>query len=196
MIAAAKITYLQERIARYDDQFAYKELFVAFYKPLLLFATSFVKSREQAEEIVSDVFIAIWEKRKRIETVSNLKVYLYVAAKNTAINYLSRQNKITFTSIDEIEPDCTGINLNPEQLMITAEMVHRIKMAIEQLPPQCRIIFKLVKEDGLKYREAAEVLDISVKTVENQVSIAIKRIGQAVNFDLSRAVSSPSRPIY
>jgi RNA polymerase sigma-70 factor (family 1) len=195
MIAIAKINYLQERIARYDDQFAYKELFVAFYNPLLLFALSFVKSKEQAEEIVSDVFISIWEKRKRIDSINNLKVYLFVATKNTALNYLSRQNKTVITDIDDVAVELRSIYFDPEQLLITAEMISRIKEAINQLPPKCRIIFKLVKEDELKYREVAEILDISIKTVENQVSIALKKIGSAINFDITRVISSTQGPL-
>jgi len=190
MIATAKITYLQERIARFDDQLAYKELFVQLYNPLLHFAASFVKSKEPAEEIVSDVFMAIWEKRKRIGSISNLKVYLYVAIKNTAINYLARQNKLLTTNIEEMELEAESIYFNPEQLLITAEMSKRVKEIIDQLPPRCKIIFKLVKEDELKYREVAEILNLSVKTIENQLSIALRKIGAAISFDIKRTISS------
>src|ERR1700755_981297 len=117
MIATAKITYLQERIARYDDQMAYKELFVLLYNPLLQFAAAFVKAKEPAEEIVSDVFMAIWEKRKRIDSISNLKVYLYVATKNAAINYLARQNKLVTSNIDEMALAPDNVYFNPEQLL-------------------------------------------------------------------------------
>jgi len=190
MIAAAKIAYLQERIARYDDQSAYKELFVQLYNPLLLFAASFVKSKESAEEIVSDVFMAIWEKRKRIDSISNLRVYLYVAVKNSAINYLARQNKLVTTNIGEMDLEPESIYFNPEQLLITAEMSRRVKEIVDQLPPKCKIIFKLVKEDELKYREVAEILNLSIKTVENQLSIALRKIGAALSFDIKKTISS------
>ena len=190
MIAAAKIAWMQEQIARYDDESAYKELFVQLYTPLLQFAASFVKSRESAEEVVSDVFMAIWEKRKRIATISNLKVYLYVATRNTAINYLARQNKLVTTNIDEMDLEPESIYFNPEQLLITAEMSKRVKEIIDQLPPRCKIIFKLVKEDELKYREVAEILNLSVKTIENQLSIALRKIGAAISFDIKRTISS------
>jgi RNA polymerase sigma-70 factor (family 1) len=191
MIAIAKIKYLQEQIARNDDTFAYKELFVSFYNPLLRFAVTLVKSREQAEEIVSDVFINIWEKRKRINGITNLKVYLFIAVKNTALNYLSRQNKNLTDSVDEAGMEFKSIYFDPEQLMVTAEMVARIKAAIEELPPKCKLIFKLIKEDELKYREVAEILGVSVKTVESQITIALKKIGTAINFDMRKAIASP-----
>lgn len=193
MIAAAKISYLQEQIARYDDKFAYKELFVSFYNPLLKFALTMV-SREQAEEIVSDVFVHIWEKRKRIDSISNLKVYLYKAVKNTALNYIAKQNRNSTTGMEEVGIELQSIYFNPEQLLITAEMLKRIKLAVDQLPPQCKLVFKLVKEDELKYREVAEILGISVKTVENQVTIALRKIGNSIHFDIKKAISSSSGP--
>jgi RNA polymerase sigma-70 factor (family 1) len=189
MIAAAKIRYLQEQIARNDDAFAYKELFVSFYNPLLRFAHTLVKSREQAEEVVSDVFISIWEKRKRIDSISNLKVYLFIAVKNTSLNYLSRQNKNLTDSVDESSMDLQSIYFDPEQLMVTAEMVARIRAAIEELPPKCKLIFKLVKEDELKYKDVADILNISQKTVESQIAIALKKIGASIQFDIRKAVA-------
>lgn len=191
MIAAAKIKYLQEQIARNDDTFAYKELFVAFYNPLLRFAITLVKSKEQAEEVVSDVFINVWEKRKRINSISNLKVYLFIAVKNTSLNYISRQHKNLTDSVDEAAMEFKSIYFDPEQLMVTAEMVARIRAAIEELPPKCKLIFKLVKEEELKYRDVAEILSISVKTVESQLAIALKKIGASIQFDISKAIAAP-----
>jgi len=176
----------------YDDSFAYKELFLSFYNPLLRFATSLVKSKEQAEEIVSDVFIQIWEKRKRINSINNLKVYLFIAVKNTALNYLSRQNKTLTDNIDLADLELKSIYFDPEQLMVTAEMIARIKQAIEQLPPKCKLIFKLIKEEELKYKDVAEILGLSIKTVEHQVSIALKKIGASIQFDLSKAIAASS----
>ncbi|MFT3932574.1 MAG: RNA polymerase sigma-70 factor [Chitinophagaceae bacterium] len=192
MIAAAKVKYLQEQIARNEDPVAYKELFISFYNPLLRFAITLVKSKEQAEEVVSDVFINIWEKRKRIASISNFKVYLFIAVKNTALNYLSKQNKNLTDNVDEAGIELKSIYFDPEQLMVTAEMVARIKSAIDSLPPKCKLIFKLIKEDELKYRDVAEILGISVKTVESQIAIALKKIGTAIQFDMSRAIAAHS----
>jgi RNA polymerase sigma-70 factor (ECF subfamily) len=74
--------------------------------------------------------------------------------------------------------------------MITAEMLALIQKAIDQLPPKCKMIFKLAKEDGLKYREVAEVLSVSIKTVENQLAIALEKIGNTVHFDVGRSIPS------
>jgi RNA polymerase sigma-70 factor (family 1) len=194
MISANEIQYLQRRIARHDDQQAYKDLFTTLYSYLFQFARTLVKEREAAEEIVSDVFIKVWEKRKDLENIDNLKVYLYVTTRNKAFNYLDKQRRFDTDPIDDVQVELTSVYLDPEQLMITADMLALIQRAIDRLPPKCRIIFRLVKEDGLKYREVAEILDISVKTVENQLAIALHKIGRVVSFDIDTSVSSTLRP--
>jgi RNA polymerase sigma-70 factor (ECF subfamily) len=69
-------------------------------------------------------------------------------------------------------------------------MTNRVQKAINDLPPRCQLIFKLIKEDGLKYREVAELLQVSIKTVENQMAIALRKIGQAIHFDIRTTLSS------
>jgi RNA polymerase sigma-70 factor (family 1) len=192
MIAAERIQALQNRIALFDDQVAYKELFTEFYSYLNRFAVSYVKSKQIAEEIVSDVFIKVWQKRKDIDKISELRVYLYIATRNTALNYLEKQKKSDTYSIEDFPTAFKSVYYNPEQLMITAEMMINIQRAIDHLPPKCKLIFKLVKEDGLKYKEVAEIMGISDKTVENQLAIALQKIGQAVSFDIKRSILSPS----
>ena len=87
--------------------------------------------------------------------------------------------------------DFKSVYFDPEQLMVTAEMVARIKAAIEALPPKCKLIFKLVKEEELKYREVADILNISVKTIESQLAIALKKIGTSISFDIKKAILAP-----
>jgi RNA polymerase sigma-70 factor (family 1) len=188
-IATDRIQYLQSRIARFDDQQAYKELFTSFFSYLYPFALGIVKSKESAEEVVSDIFIKIWEKREALEKIANLKVYLYVATRNKAFNYADNQKRNATNSIEEFSVEFRSRYFDPEQLLITAEMMNLIKKEIDRLPPKCRIIFKLVKEDNLKYKEVAEVLNISLKTVENQLAIALRKIGNAVSFDISKTIS-------
>ena len=190
MINLNEIQFLQHRIAHFDDQQAYKELFTSLYSYLFTFARTLVKSKEPAEEIVSDVFIRIWERRKELDKIDNLKVYLYVSTRNTAFNYLEKQKHQITNSIEDYQAEFTSVYFNPEQLLITADMLALIQKAIDQLPPKCKIIFKLVKEDGLKYRDVAEILNISVKTVENQLAIALSKLGNVVSFDIKKTISS------
>ena len=193
MITVDRLQYLQQRIALLEDQQAYKELFTSLYSYLFRFAKTLVKDKETAEEIVSDVFIKVWEKRKKLQKIHNLKVYLYIATRNIAFNYLDKQKRTATNPLEDIPIELTSVYIDPEQLMITADMLALIHLAINQLPPQCRIIFKLTKEDGLKYREVAEILNLSIKTVENQLSIALHKISKTVSFDIGRTISSTIR---
>ncbi len=188
MISVIRLQYLQNRIAHHDDQWAYQELFSQFYCSLTKFAFSLIKSKQSAEEVVSDVFMKIWEKRATLEQIENLRVYLFVATRNTALNYLDKQKKSCTINLDELqaEPRCTYVD--GEQMLVTAELMLRIHREIDRLPPKCRTIFKLVKEDQLRYKEVAEILHVSVKTVENQLAIALRKIGAAVSFDIKRTI--------
>ncbi|MBO9571027.1 MAG: RNA polymerase sigma-70 factor [Chitinophagaceae bacterium] len=190
MIKSENIEELQQRIALYDDMQAYRQLFFVFYSPLVKFATGFVNSHEQAEEIVSDVFTKIWEKRASLNTIANLRVYLYISTKNTSLNYIAKHRRVQNIGLDDIDIDLPSATLNPEQLMITAEVVNRVDAAIKSLPPRCKLIFKLIREDGLPYKEVAEVLNISVNTIDNQLAIAIKKIALAINLRLNRKIGS------
>jgi len=193
-MTTGEIKELQRRVGRFDDQYAYKELYTLLYGSLFEFAKTLVASRETAEEIVSDVFIRVWERRRELEKIGNLKVYLYVATRNIAFNYLDKQKRNPTGSIDDVDTEFISIYVDPEQLLITADMLALIRHAIDQLPPKCKLIFKLVKDDGLKYREVAEILNLSVKTVENQLAIALEKIGTSVRFEPGRAIPSTVKP--
>jgi RNA polymerase sigma-19 factor, ECF subfamily len=174
------IRLLQQAIACFDDTQAYKQLFLLFYPSLVSFAVSITKSKELSEEIVSDVFLRIWEKRQQLDKVENLSFYLFSAVKNRCLNQLEGQkNKATF-QINDTAIEFRSLYDDPEQRLISAETINEIEKAIQDLPPRCRLIFKLVKEEGFKYKEVAELLQLSVKTIENQMSLAFKKIGMAV----------------
>jgi RNA polymerase sigma-70 factor (family 1) len=192
MIAAERIAFLQLRLAQFEDQKAYEELYVSLYKYLYNFAWSFVKSKQLAEEIVSDVFIKVWQKRTTLQSIDNFKVYLYVATKNISLNYLGKNRNQSYSDIEDLSAELVSNYSDPEQLLITSDMMVLINNAIAQLPSRCRLIFQLVKEDKMKCREVAEILQISPKTVENQVTIAVRKIGNAVRFDIGRALVSPT----
>jgi RNA polymerase sigma-70 factor (family 1) len=189
MIAAQRLEELRVCITTSDDESAYKELFINLYPHLHAFAMQFMKSKQLSEEVVSDVFIKIWERRKSLMAIQNFKIYLFVATKNTALNYLNK-NKSAPLSLDDFPGEFNSSYADPEQLMITSDMMKLINQAILNLPPRCRTIFQLVKYDRMKYKEVAEILNISAKTVENQLAIAIRKIGSSISFDMNRAIPS------
>ena len=187
MIATSLLNKLLNRIALYDDALAYKELFVLYHSKLVQFSTSITHSKESAEEVVSDVFLKIWNTRINLTRIENFHLYVYIVTKNASINCLLRQKKNKAFSLDETVVEFRSIYSDPEQLMITGEMFRRLSNAINGLPPKCRMIFKLIKEDGLKHKEVAQLLNLSIKTVENQMTIALRKVGQSINFNLSKA---------
>ena len=179
------IRRLLTAIAFTNDQAAYKELFVLLHSRLKQFAYSILKSQEEAEELVSDLFIKVWEKRNQLTTIDSPLLYFYTTAKNLAFNRISKQKRQQSLPPEEWLIQLNSIYFDPEQLMMTEEMMRQIRQAINNLPPRCRIIFKLVKEDGLKYREVAELLQLSVKTIEAQMAIALRRLGKYMHMEVN-----------
>ena len=175
---------IQQRAADGDED-AFKKIYYQFYKRLYQFSLSLVKTKEAAEEITEDVFIKIWQQKENLSAIKNLRVYLYIATKNTSLNYLSKKAKENLTEpFDNINIDLYKSTITPEELMITAEMYRKIQQQVETLPPRCKMIFKLIREDGLKYKEVSDILNISVNTIDVQIAIAIKKIALALKPDL------------
>lgn len=164
----------------HDDEDAFKQFFINNFPPLVRFAYAYVKSKESAEEIASDVLLNIWQRRRNLDTINNLKLYLYISAKNRALNYLKKEKRLTTVDMDESSIWLKADDATPEQLAISKEMFQKIRAAITELPPRCQMIYKLVKEDGLKYKDVAAILNLSIKTVEAQMGIAFKKLSEAV----------------
>lgn len=171
------INQLCLQIAEFDDEMAFGELFKLYYTRLLLFTEAILKSREQAEEAVEDVFLKLWENRKVLPAINNINYYLLVAAKHKALDYLEKMKKQAIISLEDVEVEFGDISVNPEDTLISLESVRIIQTIINDLPPRCKLMFRLVKEDGLKYREVADLLNVSIKTVETQLSLALHKIG-------------------
>jgi RNA polymerase sigma-70 factor (family 1) len=171
----------QQQIARGDER-GFDQLFRHFYLHLVSFAVDLVKVRPVAEEIVSDVFVKVWQKKADILLIEKLKIFLFVAVRNQCYNYLRKHSLWNVT----VSPDNVAIlsnAYNPEEDMAFRELQHRLNQAVEQLPDQCKQVFKLVKEDGLKYKEVAVILGISPRTVETQLFRAVKKLRKVLSED-------------
>ena len=172
---------LQKRIAS-DDETAFTQLYLHFGKKLIHFSLSLVRSKEIAEELVEDVFVKLWANRHHISEIENLTVYLYVAVKNRSLNVLSQKaNELIAAPFDYLDTPVDEFAADPYDLMITSEMMASMHQAIEALPPRCKMIFKLIREDGLRYKEVADILNISVNTIDVQMAIAVKKICTALH---------------
>jgi len=175
---------LLRQITEKNDKHAFATLYETMHESLYDFALAIVKLREPAEEITADVFIRLWERRVSMEytRIRSCRLYLFMCVKNASLNYLRNNKRAEQLDLERLSMSNWRLETNPEELMITAEMASRLNRAIGELPAKCGIIFRLVKEEGLSYKEVAQLLDVSEKTVENQIGIALKKIKQAICF--------------
>lgn len=156
-----------------SDCKSFESLFSVYYDPLCNFAYLFVQDRRIAEEVVSDVFLNIWNKRLKINIELNIKSYLYKSTKNASISRL-RKHQPHLVLLDEHRAE-SGFD-TPETLMIQAEKREYINKIIQSLPKKAGLVFRMHKVDGFKYREIAQILSISEKTVENHMGNSIKHL--------------------
>lgn len=178
--------HIQFGISR-GDELMLAELYKQFHKKLLHFSKLITRSQQISEEVVDDVFVKLWSRREKVVDIENITVYLYKAVKNQSLNALSQKAAALISqSFDELDIELEDVANTPEDLMITEEMRQKMQKAIEALPPRCKMVFKLIREDGLKYKEVAEILNISVNTIDVQMAIAIKKICTALNIQKSQ----------
>jgi RNA polymerase sigma-70 factor, ECF subfamily len=160
---------------RSGGEAAFDALFRAFYPRLCGYVVRFTRSSEIAEELVQEIFASVWQRRSTLDPKGSLDQYLFRAARNRALKYL-RQQSVRNRLRDEIEPRCGDRPPTPEEEFRYDEIAAAAQRAIDGLPERCRHIFLLSREGALSYSEIAELLEISVKTVETQMGRALKAV--------------------
>ena len=176
------------------DHKAFRSLFDVVYDSLVAYITTFTLDRENAKDIAQQCFANLWDKRKELNEVLSLRSYLFSMAHNLYIDqYRKEQSKSRLYDQLKIEALSKRIN-EPE--VTTNERAKKLTALVERLPPKCRQILLLNKKEGKKYQEIAEILGISVKTVESQMRIAYQKIREGFNsshflFLLYKFTSSP-----
>ncbi len=170
------ILHLWKLICLHDDEQAFESLFYLLNEPLIKFSVMYVHQKEAAEEIVSDVFVKCWINRKSLENVHRMDTYLFVAVKNQSLNYLKKYSHIHLVQVEDNNDLKFVRTYNPQDELEKKELFFKMEQSIEALPQQCRIIFRLIKEDGIKYKEVAEILNISPRTVQTQLFRAMKKL--------------------
>lgn len=168
------------RVAEYSDERAFRQLFERYYAPLVQYSSYITGCFSLAEEIVSEVFVNLWKNRAKLAEVKNLKQYVYASTKNRTIDHIRQAKNLTFISLDKKDFEEYIIYDNPEKKYLEEEIKLKLQEVILKLPEKCRMIYRLVKEDQMKYQDVAELLDISPKTVENQMIIAMRRIREEI----------------
>ncbi len=169
-----------QKVVEWDDRSAFELLFREHHSDVRTFALALTRSRAMADDVTQEVFIRLWEKRKKLRHIQNFSYYLLTMVRNQSLNLLRKHRYRMEIDLDSVNMERLTLHVNPESLMISSEMLGRINSTVNDLPPRCKLIFFLVKEKGLKYKEVATLLDVSLKNVENQMGIALKRLGAAV----------------
>lgn len=141
-----------------------------------------IPNENTVEDIAQDVFFEFWKKRANIQINTSLKAYLRRAARNRALNHI-RDQRMAFAEESEM-PNLITTDPSINQLLAAEELKKQIDQAIDSLPERCRLVFVLSRFEDMSYREIAENLNISVKTVEHQIAKALKSLRQALGPNL------------
>ncbi len=171
------IACLIKRISASDCESSFRRFFDHFYARMFALALYYTKNQALAEEAVSDVFLKIWQQRRQLEGIKNMQAYLFVAVKRQSLNCLRHTQSLPLF-VHDLEHHILVEARTPENILFSEEVLKVIGQSVEQLPEKCRLVYKLVKEEGLKYKEVAHLLDLSEKTVEMHVGHALKKIRQ------------------
>ncbi len=153
------------------DQLAFKHLFETYFSPLCRFMYVYINKKEVVEELALDIFTYVWENRQTLQIYISFKAYLFQAARNRSLNELRKKDQTI--PLDELNTDIADtllISLEKDELFVL------IQEAIASLPDRCKEVFQLSRDEHLTNKEIAEKLDISVKTVEAQITKALKKI--------------------
>ncbi|MES2133177.1 MAG: RNA polymerase sigma-70 factor [Bacteroidota bacterium] len=157
---------------RSGNEDAFEQIFRAYYKALVHYAKTILKDMDDSEDIVQQVFVSVWEKRLKIEIHTSLRALLYKSVHNACLNKI-KQQQVRSGYAKEV------IQLHNEQgttqdSMQQKELQHKIEAAMDMMPEQCAKIFKMSRFEQMKYQEIADTLNLSVKTIENQMGKALK----------------------
>ena len=150
----------------------YEQLFKHYYKPLIFFSFRYVRNEQIAEDVVHDVFVNIWNNRANLDFTLNFRSYLYTSVRNQSLKYLAKANR--FNQVDTDIEVVLSKNDSPDTIIIKNELEKAISKAISKLPEKRKEIFCMHRFDNLTYSEIALTLNISIKTVETQMSRALK----------------------
>lgn len=159
------------------DEKAFEKIYLKYYKRTLFFLTGLVKSEEDAEELAQEVFIKLWTGRGSIDPEKSINNFMYTIARNTAFNFLKHK----LIEINYIhESDAETVTETSEEILFAKEIALLIEMTVDRMPAQRQRIYKMSRNEGLNNDEIARKLQISKKTVENQLSLALGELKRVI----------------
>lgn len=160
------------------DEKAFEKIYLNYYKKTLYFITGLVKSENDAKELTQEVFIKLWSNRNSIDPARPVRSYMYTIARNAAFNFLKHKlveiNYISEYAVQNIETETS------EEILFAKEIALLIEMSVDRMPVQRRKIYQMSRKEGLSNEEIATRLQISKKTVENQLSLALRELKRVI----------------
>jgi RNA polymerase sigma-70 factor (ECF subfamily) len=170
-----------ERI-KYGDREAFRELYKEFYVGLCVHARRFLGDKESAEEVVQEVFLRLWERRESLDIHETIGAYLFQSVRNASLNHLKHLQIVhkfrqdVTEQLKDAEDYYTLTQENGQSIYLAKELENHIYSAIEELPEQCKAIFKMSRFEGLKNQEIANQKGVTLNTVQKQISIALEKL--------------------
>jgi RNA polymerase sigma-70 factor, ECF subfamily len=158
---------------KHNEEEFFESLFKKWYAVLCPFVYRIVRDKEIAQDLVQDVFVKLWEKRAQIEITTSIKSYLFRACMNAALNHESSKKKYKVSNEESVTLSLSD-GSSTDDALHSGELEKKINEAIDSLPPACKNVFILSRFEELSYKEIADTLQISIKTVENQMGKALK----------------------
>ena len=166
-----------------DGREAFERFYNLYYDQVFRFAYYCLGEKEACKEVVSDVFLSIWKSKARLKEIDNIDTYLYITVRNEALRHISRSNSVNKIQMDQLcsfEPEEEA---TPEGMLESQEMRELLNLAIDELPEKCRLIFLMIREEGLSTKEVAKILSIQESTVRVQMKIAVEKLIKRLKSD-------------
>jgi RNA polymerase sigma-70 factor (family 1) len=163
------------------DRKSFEKFFRMYYEKFIKVSLLYVRGYTNAEDIVSDVFVKFLRQLDRVEKVEKIEAYLFMMVRNQCLDFLKRKDNKSLFLVEEYEEHHL-INAGDLRIEIEGnELREIIEKCVEQFPPKRKIVYRLIKEDSLTYKEVAEILSVSPKTVDNHLAVAIKTLRTAIS---------------
>ena len=170
------IQSLLEQIANGSSK-AFQEFFEFSYADIYRYTSYFISDKELCKDVISDIYFHLWQNRKALSEVQNYENYLFICARNEALKYIKEDCRYQKIRLDDVGWDFLPDDSDPELKAMDKELKDIIELGVNALPSRCRLIFFMVREEGKTYKEVADILSISHRTVHAQMCIAIKKLG-------------------
>ncbi len=177
---------LLRELEELPSESAFRKLYHLCYDRFFRIAFYYVKNESWSQEVVLDVFVILWERRRSLKQILNFEDYCFILVKNTSLNFLAKEKRHSSHFADTEVAEANSNSYSPEETYITEELFALYVKALDRLPERCREVFIRVREEQQSYAQVAEAMQISTKTVDAQLQKAISRLKETINIYLTR----------